>query len=42
MEEHVSPITQFVNHYLGSFALSILNALHLKPENPDCRFRSTS
>jgi len=35
MEEHVSPITQFVNHYLGSFALSILNALHVKPENPD-------
>lgn len=35
MEEHVSPITQFVNHYLGSFALSILNALHLKPENPE-------
>jgi F-type H+-transporting ATPase subunit a len=35
MEEHVSPITQFVNHYLGSFALSILNALHVKPENPE-------
>lgn len=35
MEEHVSPITQFVNHYLGSFLLSILTALHLKPENPE-------
>jgi F-type H+-transporting ATPase subunit a len=35
MEEHVSPITQFVNHYLGSFVLSFLNALHLKPENPE-------
>src|SRR5262249_9988366 len=35
MEEHVSPITQFVNHYLGSFALAILNALHLRPENPE-------
>jgi F-type H+-transporting ATPase subunit a len=34
MEEHVSPITHLVNHYLGSFALSILNALHIKPENP--------
>lgn len=33
MEEHVSPITHLVNHYLGSFALSILNALHIKPEN---------
>jgi F-type H+-transporting ATPase subunit a len=31
--EELSPITRFVNHYLGSFALSILNALHLKPEN---------
>jgi F-type H+-transporting ATPase subunit a len=35
MEEHVSPITHLVNHYLGSFALTILNALHLKPENPE-------
>jgi F-type H+-transporting ATPase subunit a len=34
MEEHVSPITHFVNTYLGSFALSILNALHIKPEDP--------
>src|SRR5215475_11820061 len=34
MEEHVSPITHFVNTYLGSFALSILNALHIKPGNP--------
>lgn len=33
MEEHVSPITHFVNHYLGSFALTVLNALHLQPEN---------
>jgi F-type H+-transporting ATPase subunit a len=33
MEEHISPITVFVNHYLGSIALAILNALHLKPEN---------
>ena len=35
MEEHVSPITQFVNHYLGSSVLAILNALHVKPENPE-------
>ncbi len=34
MEEQ-SPITHFVNQHLGSFALSILNALHLKPENPE-------
>src|SRR5579859_939825 len=34
MQEHVSPVTHFVNHYLGSLALSILNALHIKPENP--------
>ncbi|HLK04163.1 MAG TPA: F0F1 ATP synthase subunit A [Candidatus Acidoferrum sp.] len=33
MEEHVSPVTHFMNHYLGSIALSILNALHIKPEN---------
>jgi len=35
MEEHISPITVFVNHYLGSIALAILSALHLKPENPE-------
>jgi F-type H+-transporting ATPase subunit a len=34
MEEPVSPITHFVNLYFGSFALSILRALHLKPEDP--------
>ena len=34
MKEHVSPITHFVNHYLGSFVLSILNTLHIKPEDP--------
>jgi F-type H+-transporting ATPase subunit a len=35
MEEHVSSVTYFVNHYLGPFALSILNALHLKPKDPE-------
>jgi F-type H+-transporting ATPase subunit a len=35
MEEHVNLITRFLNHYLGPFALSILNVLHIKPNNPE-------
>jgi F-type H+-transporting ATPase subunit a len=35
MEEHISPITQFVNHYFGSMALALLRALHIHSENPD-------
>jgi F-type H+-transporting ATPase subunit a len=35
MEEHVSPITQFVNHYLGAAAFSLLQALHITPDNPE-------
>ena len=35
MEEHISPITSFVNHYLGSIALAILQALHIQPKRPD-------
>jgi len=35
MGESLSPITYFVNHYLGSIALSILSLLHIQPENPD-------
>jgi F-type H+-transporting ATPase subunit a len=35
MEEHISPITHLVNHYLGPMALAILQALHIQPENPD-------
>jgi len=35
MEETISPVTHFVNHYLGSLALAILHALHIQPENPD-------
>src|SRR5580658_10677927 len=35
MEEHISPITLFVNHYLGSVALTILQALHIQPKKPD-------
>lgn len=35
MEHHVTELTQFVNHYLGQFALSLLNLLHIKPTNPE-------
>jgi F-type H+-transporting ATPase subunit a len=35
MEHHVSELTQFVNHYLGQFALALLNFLHIKPTNPE-------
>src|ERR1700704_1764190 len=35
MTEHVTGLTQFVNHYLGRFALAFLSALHISPENPD-------
>ena len=35
MEEHVSWITQFLNHYLGGIALAWLNALHIQPDHPD-------
>jgi F-type H+-transporting ATPase subunit a len=35
MEEHVNFITRFLNHYLGPAALSILTALHIKPNNPE-------
>ncbi len=35
MEHHVSWLTQIVNHYLGSVALALLSALHIKPSYPD-------
>jgi F-type H+-transporting ATPase subunit a len=35
MTEHVTGLTQLVNHYLGRFALALLSALHIRPENPD-------
>jgi F-type H+-transporting ATPase subunit a len=35
MEEHLSPITYFVNKYFGSMALAVLNALHQNVENPN-------
>jgi len=35
MVEHVTWLTEFVNHHLGDFALALLSALHIKPENPD-------
>src|SRR5580693_6209568 len=35
MEQHVSWLTQFVNHYLGGLALAVLSALHIKPNHPE-------
>jgi F-type H+-transporting ATPase subunit a len=35
MEGHVSALTHFVNHYLGGLALALLNALHIRPANPE-------
>jgi len=35
MAEHVTGLTEIVNHYLGRFALALLSALHIRPENPD-------
>jgi len=35
MEEHVSVITHFANHYLGGLALVLLHALHIQPKNPE-------
>src|SRR6266851_1457910 len=34
MEHHVSWLTQFVNHYLGAFAASLLSLLHIQPTDP--------
>jgi F-type H+-transporting ATPase subunit a len=34
MEEHVSWLTQIINHVLGGAALALLSALHIQPENP--------
>ena len=35
MVEHVTGLTELVNHYLGRYALALLSALHIRPENPD-------
>jgi F-type H+-transporting ATPase subunit a len=35
MEQHVSWITQIVNHVLGGPALALLHALHIQPDHPD-------
>jgi len=35
MEENISIITRFVNHHLGQFALTLLAALHITPDNPE-------
>jgi F-type H+-transporting ATPase subunit a len=33
MEEHVSWITQILNHYLGGVALALCSVLHIQPDN---------
>src|ERR1700726_5258162 len=33
--EHVSALTHLVNRFFGSFALSLLSALHVKPTDPE-------
>ena len=35
MEEHISIVTQYLNHFLGHAALALLAALHIKPNNPE-------
>jgi F-type H+-transporting ATPase subunit a len=35
MENHVSWLAQLVNHLFGHFALAVLSALHIKPNNPE-------
>ena len=35
MEHHVSGLTHFVNHYLGSLALALLSALHIHPADSE-------
>src|SRR5216684_3581062 len=35
MTEHVTGLTQLVNHYFGQFALALLSWLHITPENPE-------
>jgi F-type H+-transporting ATPase subunit a len=34
MKEHVSWLTQFVNHHLGGVAFALLHALHIQPSHP--------
>ena len=35
MEQHVSWISQVVNHFLGGIALALLSALHIQPSHPE-------
>src|SRR5262245_12130138 len=35
MEEHIGPITVWVNEHFGRLASALLNAIHVKPENPN-------
>jgi F-type H+-transporting ATPase subunit a len=34
MPEHITGLTELVNHLFGRWALALLAALHIKPENP--------
>jgi len=35
MEEHISIVTQYINHFFGHAALALLAALHIKPNHPE-------
>jgi F-type H+-transporting ATPase subunit a len=35
MVERVTGLTEIVNHFFGRFALALLSALHIRPENPE-------
>jgi F-type H+-transporting ATPase subunit a len=35
MPEHVTALTEFVNHHFGRFALALLSAFHIKSTNPE-------
>lgn len=35
MPEHVTALTEFVNHHFGRFALVLLSAIHIKSTNPE-------
>jgi len=35
MEEHFGPITVWVNEHFGRLASALLNAIHVKPDNPN-------
>src|SRR5580693_6853680 len=35
MVEHVTGLTELVNHYLGRYAISLLSLFHLTPRHPN-------